>query len=116
MDTSSSQSVRSFGFTSVAAVLVGALVFGLGLLLVPVSILGGVHIAAIGLSLALAGLFNTAWAGRRFGLSDPDLRTLSVSFLALAATLSVAFVVLNGFGGVESHEATGRTTVARVLP
>ena len=90
--------------------------FGTGLLLVPVSVLGGVHIAAVGLSLALAGVFTTAWAGRRLGLSDPELRTLSVSFLALAATLSVAFVVLNGFGGVESHEATGGTTAGRVLP
>ncbi|MFT4889237.1 MAG: hypothetical protein ACI9YT_000146 [Halobacteriales archaeon] len=43
MDTSSSQSGRSFGFTSVAAVLVGAFVFGIGLLLVPVSVLGGLH-------------------------------------------------------------------------
>jgi len=103
--TSDSQSGRSFGYTAVAAVIVGLFVFGYGLLVVPVSLLGGVWIAAIGLSVALAGVFNTAWAGRRFGLSEGDLRTLSLSCLGLAVVLSVAFVVINGFGGVEFGES-----------
>jgi|GEM_PF-1834953 len=104
--TSGSQSDRSFGYVSFAAVLVGAFVFGYGLLLVPASLLGGAWIAAIGLSVALAGVFNTAWAGRRFGLSEGDLRTLSLSFLGLAVVLSVAFVVINGLGPVEYGESS----------
>jgi hypothetical protein len=96
--TTDAQSGRSFGYVSVAAVIVGAFVFGYGLLLVSMSLLGGVWIATIGLSLALAGVFDTAWAGRRFGLSESDLRTLSLSCLGLAVVLSVAFVVINGFG------------------
>ncbi|MFT4889354.1 MAG: hypothetical protein ACI9YT_000263 [Halobacteriales archaeon] len=107
MNASSARSGRSFGDTSLAAIFVGAFVFAAGLLLVPLSVLGGAHIAAVGLSLSLAGLFNTPWAGRRFGLSEADLRTLSVSFLALATILAIAFVVINGFGGVETGEATG---------
>jgi hypothetical protein len=96
--TTDAQSGRSFGYVSVAAVIVGGFVFGYGLLLVSTSLLGGVWIATIGLSLALAGVFDTAWAGRRFGLSEGDLQTLSLSCLGLAVVLSVAFVVINGFG------------------
>jgi hypothetical protein len=104
--TSSSRSARSFGYTTVAAVLVGLLVVGLGALLVPESVLGGAWIAAIGLSLALAGVFYAPWAGRQFGLSDADRRTLTLSFFALTVVLTVAFAVINGFGGVESVEVT----------
>ncbi|WP_114577559.1 hypothetical protein [Saliphagus sp. LR7] len=95
---------RSFGYVSVAAVLLGAAVFGYGLLVTSVSVLGGGWIAAIGLALALSGAFDTAWAGRRLGLSAGDRRTLSLSCLAVAAVLAVAFVVVNGFGGVEVTE------------
>lgn len=104
--TSSAQTGRSFGYTAIAAVLVGLFVIGLGLLLVPQSVIGGAWIAVIGLSIALAGLFSTPWAGRRFGISDADRRTLTVSFVALAAILAIAFAVINGFGGVESGEET----------
>lgn len=96
---------RSFGYASLAAILVGAVVIGYGLLVIPVSVLGGGWIAAIGLALALAGAFDTAWVGRRVGLSSADRRTLSLSCLAVAAVLAVAFVVINGFGGVEVGEA-----------
>ncbi|WP_138797163.1 hypothetical protein [Halostella sp. PRR32] len=96
MDTASStQSDRSFGYVSVTAVLIGLFVVGYGLLLVPQSLLGGAWIAAIGVAFALAGIFNTVWAGRRFGLSDGDRRTLTVTSVALAAVLTVAFVVIN---------------------
>ncbi|EMA45216.1 hypothetical protein C449_08012 [Halococcus saccharolyticus DSM 5350] len=80
--------------------------FGYGLLLVPVSVLGGGHIAAIGLSLVLSGLFATEWAGDRWGLSAADRRTLSLAFGVLAGLLLVAFVVVNfasfESGGVET--------------
>ncbi len=98
------RSDRSFGYVSLAAVLVGAAVFGYGLLATSVSALGGGWIAAIGLALALAGAFDTGWAGRRLGLSARDRRTLSLSCLAVAAILAVAFVVVNGFGGVSVSE------------
>jgi len=78
--------------------LVGLAVFGYGLLLVPLSALGGLWIAAVGLSLALAGLFNTRWVGDRFGLSPRDRRSLTVAFTVLSAVLLVSFVVVGGFG------------------
>ena len=61
------------------AILLGAAVFGYGLPLVPTSVLGGAHVAAIGLSLTLAGLFATGWVGDRFDLSptDADCRSRS---------------------------------------
>ena len=81
--------------------------FGYGLLLVPTSVLGGAHVAAIGLSLSLAGLFATEWAGDRFGLSAADRRRLSLAFGLLAAVLLVAFVVIN-VASFESAETEGR--------
>lgn len=86
---------RSFGVAALLAVVAGAMVFGYGLLLGPVSVLGGAHVAAIGLSLVLSGVFATEWAGDRFGLSAADRRRLSLAFGVLAAVLLVAFVVLN---------------------
>ncbi|SFF91380.1 hypothetical protein SAMN04488063_0772 [Halopelagius inordinatus] len=84
----------------VSATLVGAAVFGYGLLLVPASVLGGVWVASIGLSLVLSALFATERVGDRLGLSAADRRTLSLSFAVLAVVLLVAFVVVN-FASVE---------------
>lgn len=99
------QSDRSFGYAFVAAILVGVVVGGYGLLVTPVSVLGGGWIAATGLALALAGAFDTTWVGRRVGLTAADRRTLSLSCLAVAAICAVTFIVVNGFGGVEIGEA-----------
>lgn len=93
------------GYAAIAAVLVGASLFGYGLLVLSVSPLGGVWIATVGLSLGLAGVVNTVWAGRRFDLGAADRRALTLSLLGLAVALSVAFVVINGFGGVEFGDA-----------
>jgi hypothetical protein len=98
MSTTSVTSGRSVGYADIAAMLVGGAVFGYGLLLVTVSLLGGLWIAAIGLSLLLAGLFNSRWAGDRLGVSAADRRTLTVAFTVLSAVLLVSFVVINGFG------------------
>lgn len=54
------------GLAAVLMVLVGAAILGYGLLLVPVSALGGTRIAAIGLSFALAGPFATERVGERW--------------------------------------------------
>ncbi|QLH81443.1 hypothetical protein [Halosimplex pelagicum] len=104
--TSTSRSDRTFGYTAVAAVLVGLLVAGFGLLLVPQSVLGGLWIAAIGLSVLLAGVFSTTWAGQQLGVSDGNRRTLTISFVAVAVLLAVAFAVINGLGSIESAELT----------
>lgn len=93
------------GYAAIAAVLGGAFLFGYGLLVLGVSPLGGVWIATVGLSVGLAGAVNTAWAGRRFDLGAADRRTLTLSSLGVAAALSVAFVAINGFGGVEFGDA-----------
>lgn len=85
----------SFSVVAVLAVFVGLLVFGYGLLLVPVSVLGGVWVAAIGLSLLLAGVFATRWACDHLGLSASDQHTLSVAFSVLALLLLAAYVVVN---------------------
>lgn len=85
-----------FGAVAVLAVIVGVLVFGYGLLLVPQSVLGGVWIAAIGLSLVLSGLFGTEQAGDRFDLSPVARRRLSLAFVVLAVVLLAASVVVNG--------------------
>ncbi|NHN47782.1 hypothetical protein G9464_09255 [Halostella sp. JP-L12] len=94
MSTTTSHSDRSFGYTSIVAVLLGLLIVGYGLTLLSETALGGGWIAATGLSVALRGLFSTVWAGRRFGLSDADRRTLTLSSVGLATVLSVAFVVI----------------------
>ena len=77
-------------------ILVGVIFTGYGLLLVPVSALGGLWIAAVGLSLLLSELFATEWAGTRWGLSPVTQRRLSLSFAALAVVLLAAFVAING--------------------
>jgi hypothetical protein len=80
---------------AVAATLLGVAVVGYGLLLVQQSTLGGAHVAAIGLSLALSGLFATGWARRRFDLSETTRRRLVVGLAVLSAALLVLFVVVN---------------------
>lgn len=82
-----------FGAVAVLAVIVEVLVFGYGLLLVPQSVLGGVWIAAIGLSLVLSGLFAAERAG---DLSPVARRRLSLAFVVLAVVLLAASVVVNG--------------------
>jgi len=96
--TTSSSSGKAFGYVDIAAVLVGLVVAGYGLLLVPQSALGGLWIAAIGVSLLLAGVFNTQLAGDRFGVSARNRRTLTLSFATLTVVLLVLFVVIGGFG------------------
>lgn len=92
----SATSGGAFGIVAVLAILVGAAIFGYGLLLVPTSLLGGGWIAAIGLSLVLSGLFATDWAGGRFDLSRTARRRLSLGFAVLAVLLLIAFAILSG--------------------
>jgi hypothetical protein len=80
---------------AVLAMLLGVLVGGYGLLLVPVSLLGGLHVAAIGACLFSSGLFATDWAGDQFDLAPGTRRTVSLAFAVLAVILVVAFLVVN---------------------
>ena len=73
----------------------GALIAAYGLLVLTVSLLGGIHIASIGLALLLAGVFTTDWARTRWDLSPTTQNRLAWSFLAVCAVLSVAFLVIN---------------------
>jgi len=77
-----------------AAVVVGALVVGYGFVLAPQSALGGVHVAVIGVTLAMSGLFETRFVGDRLGLSPRTRRTFSLAFAVIALLLVLAFAVL----------------------
>ncbi|MEF8774563.1 MAG: hypothetical protein V5A23_09165 [Halobacteriales archaeon] len=90
---------------AVMAMTVGVLFVGYGLLLLPRSVLSGVHVAAIGVSLALSGLFATEWAGERWDRSAATRRQLSLAFAALAVLLLVAFLVVN-VATFEGNEVT----------
>ena len=85
----------SFNIVATLAILIGLVIFSYGLLLVPVSVLGGVWIAAIGLSLLFAGIFATEWIGNRLGLSTANQRMLSLAFAVLAMFLLASFLVVN---------------------
>ncbi|WP_247730696.1 hypothetical protein [Halovivax limisalsi] len=94
-----SQTTEASGLSTVVnvvAITLGALVSLFGVLLLPASLLGGIHVAAIGLSLAAAGVFGTDWARDRWELSSPTQRRLVAGFLALGLVLLVLFVVING--------------------
>lgn len=94
--THSSTSGGSFGIVALPTVLVGLMISGYGVLLLPLSGLGGAWIIAVGLSLLLAGLFASTWVRERMGLSAATGRRLSLAFATLAVLLLVAFVVVNG--------------------
>lgn len=81
---------------AVLSALLGALVFGYGLLVLSVSVLGGGWIAAIGLVLLLSGAVRLETVGDRLGLSPDRRRGLSLAFAGLAVVLAVAFVAVNG--------------------
>lgn len=100
------------GIAAVLSVLLGAVIFGYGLLLVPVSTLGGGWIAAIGLAAILSGAVATEAVGNRLGLPPNRRRRLSLAFAALAVVLAVAFVAVNG-ATFESEEIETGTSVVR---
>lgn len=93
--SSTSGAERSFGPVAVLTAFVGLLILGYGLLLVPVSALGGLWIAAVGLCLLLSAAVSTRWLGDRLGLASATRRTLSLSFAALGLALLVTFVAVN---------------------
>lgn len=93
-----------------SATTLGTFVLGYGLLLLPVSPLGGAWVAAGGLSLLLAGLFSTAWVQTRLGFSAATGRSLSLGFGVLAVVLLVSFVVLSYASFTPVQEAGGEAS------
>ncbi len=75
--------------------VVGAVLVVFGALVVPASLLGGFHIAVIGVSVFLAGLVSTQWAATRWRMSPADQRRWSLVFTVLAGVLVVLFVLIN---------------------
>ena len=105
-DPAEAQPAGSFGYATIAVALLGLFVSSSGVLLASASLLDGAWLVAIGFSVALAGVVDTPWAGRHLGLSAADRRTLSFSLSGLAAVLLAAFLLHNGFGGVDSGGLT----------
>lgn len=77
------------------AMLVGAILVVLGVLFLQGSLLGGIHTAALGASIFLAGMVSTRWAANRWNMSPSDQRNWAVAFIVLAGILMVLFVVIN---------------------
>lgn len=92
-DTSWTSVLQSLA--ALISMLVGTVVYGYGLLVVTSSVVGGVHVAAIGASLFLAGLFSTTWTANRFDITPRSRRRLSLLFAALAFVLAAALLALS---------------------
>lgn len=113
-----SEAENSFRMLPVLTMLIGAMIVGVGILLLPESRSGGDHIVAIGLSPFCSGPVVTRWATDRFTLRPTDQRRWSMAFAVLAGILLVLFVSINRmtFGegqlGSEDFEEVGRALSA----
>jgi drug/metabolite transporter (DMT)-like permease len=93
----------SFSTWAILGTVLGLLVAAYGALLTTESLLGGLHVAAIGLTLAAGALLAMPWTARRLHLSEVDSRKLSWTFTGLSAVLLATFVVIN-YAGFESSQ------------
>jgi len=84
--------------------VVGGILALVGVLLLQSSLYGGVHTAAIGVSIFLAGMVSTRWAAVRWNMSPEDQRQWSLAFVVLAGLLTILFVVIN-YAGFDSEGA-----------
>jgi hypothetical protein len=101
-----------------AAIVLGAAVSLSGLLLYQASAAGGSHVAAVGLTLAFAGVFAVERVGGRLGLSTKTRHRAALGLGALAGALSLAFLVVDypGFSGaVAGAGDESATTAVRFL-
>lgn len=96
MTTTAVDTRRQVGVAAVVTAAFGSLVLGYGLFLIPLSPLGGLWIAAIGLSFVLAAAFASPWIVTQLGVSADLAGRLSLGFALVAALLAVAFVLVNG--------------------
>ena len=86
----------ALGIGTLPLAVLGLLATAYGLLVLPASVLGGVHIVAIGGSFLLAAVVSTGWAGERFGLAPRQQRRAALALAGVGVLLAVAFVLLNG--------------------
>lgn len=98
---------------------VGGAVLLFGLLSLPASILGGLHIAAIGACLLGAVLVGSTWGRRRLGLGSGTGTPAAMGFVAVGLLLAVLFVAVNSmsFGGpfVEEGSSAGSGSLTSFL-
>lgn len=107
MSTTTSSRVRHpVGVVAVCTAALGTAVLAYGLLLVPLSALGGLWIAAVGLALVLSGAFASPWVVARLDVPTARARRLSLAFALVAVLLAVAFALVSGVR-VEPGVATG---------
>ncbi|RNJ25384.1 hypothetical protein [Halosegnis longus] len=84
--------------------ILGVLATVYGLLVIPVSILGGVHSLAVGGSFLLGAVVTTGWAGERLDLTPGQQRRAALALATVGMLLTVVFVLVNG-ATFESGEA-----------
>ena len=89
------ESGSTFRVLPALTMTVGTVLAGMGLLFLQTSLLSGIHITAIGVSLFLAGMVSTRWAVARWNMSPADQRQWSLAFVILAGLLTVLFIVIN---------------------
>lgn len=96
MDTNAAHpSPRFDGAVGVVTGAVGGAVFLYGLVLLPASVGGGLHVAAVGACLLAAVLVGSTWGRRRLGLGAGTGTSAAVTFVAMGLLLAALFVALN---------------------
>jgi len=97
-----------------AAIVIGSAVALSGLLLYQASAPGGSHVSGIGLALAFAGVFAVERISGRLGLSTETRHRVALGFGALAAALTLAFLVADypGFSGAVAGSGNESATAA----
>lgn len=109
MTITATTAARPVGPIAVVTAGVGAALFVYGLLLLPVSTLGGLWIVAVGLSFVLSGAFAAPWVVAQLGITATRAERLSLVFALLGVLLLVAFVLLSGMQ-FDTGETTGRSS------
>ena len=94
----------AFGVGTLPLAILGALATAYGLLVIPVSVLGGLHILAVGISFLIGAVVTTGWAGERFDLTPSQQRRAALALATVGMVLTVVFVLVNG-ATFESGEA-----------
>lgn len=107
-------SPRFDGAAGVVTGAVGGAVFIYGLVLLPASIVGGLHVAAVGACFLAAVLVGSTWGRRRLGLDAGSGTSAAVAFVAMGLLLAAVFVALNSmsFSGPFAEERTGSGALA----
>ncbi|WP_254537573.1 hypothetical protein [Halomarina litorea] len=105
---------RFDGAAGVVTGAVGLAVLLYGLVLLPASLLGGLHVAAVGACFLAAVLVGSTWGRRRLGLAPGSGTSAAVAFLATGLLLAALFLALDvmSFGGPFAEEGTSSGSLA----